>query len=347
MSGNKNTGIQALRALACALVVLQHVTYFACDANGLNYKSYLPIDLGQIGVGIFFVISGYVMGLCMHQGKAFLWNRITRIYPPYWIAIAISALIFMRPGSGWVFDLKSALLLPTSELNTTYRIPYWTLCYEMAFYSIIYILILCNASKRGAQLFCVAWLLAIAAFNIYHHNPDESAMQDWLFVAQPGKWILLSSYSAFFVFGLFISSSDPSQFKSLDPYLLVMGSISVWVIIFGIKFTFPVAYYVSTAASYSLVLIASLRASFGTILSRLGDYSYGCYLIHIAVIVAVESQLKPYAEQLGFAATWCLLLACAASVGCAYGWLEHKIHLRFTGRLLRKNRTSERATSMS
>ena len=330
----KNSGIQALRALACALVVLQHVTYFACDAKGLDYKLYLPIDLGQVGVGIFFVISGYVMGLCMGQGRAFLWNRVVRIYPPYLMAIAISALVFMRPGSGWVFDFKSALLLPTSEANTTYRIPYWTLCYEMAFYVVTYILILTKVSMRGIRSFCVAWLLAIMLFNIYHHAQDSSAMQDWLFISQPGKWILFSPYSTFFVFGLFAAMSDLTKLESTGAHLLVGAAIVLWLVASSTKFTLLATYYVSTAVAYGMVLIAALKTSFGKLTSRLGDYSYGCYLIHILVIVAAEDRIKPHAEHLGFIATWLILFACGSIAGCAFGWLEHKIYKRCTSRLV-------------
>lgn len=345
----RQSGIQALRAFACAMVVLQHVTYFACDAKSLNYNDYLPIDLGQIGVGIFFVISGYVMGLCMSQGKAFLWNRVARIYPPYLCAIALSALLFMRPGSGWVFDLKSALLLPTSDLNTTYRIPYWTLCYEMAFYVVTYALVLGKFSKRGVQSFCLTWFLCIVLFNIYHHKADTSAIQDWLFVSQPGKWILLSPYSTFFVFGLFVSVSDVRKFEIPGPHAFAGAAILFWILASSTKFTFQGAYYIATAAAYTLALMATIQTSFGKVVSRIGDYSYGCYLIHIATIVAVETQLKPYADQIGLVATWTILLVCATAAGCVYGWLEHMVHARFTGQLLRRilEYGSKRTASMN
>ncbi|WP_406867207.1 acyltransferase family protein [Paraburkholderia fungorum] len=348
ISGQKRQdGIQALRAFACALVVLQHVTYFACDAKSLNYQDYLPIDLGQIGVGIFFVISGYVMGLCMGQGRSFLWNRAVRIYPPYWIAIALSAAIFLKPASGWTFNLGSALLLPTSDLNTTYRIPYWTLCYEMAFYAVTYALVLTKATERGVKLFCIAWFLAIVTFNIYHHTPHESAMQEWLFIAQPGKWILLSPYSAFFAFGLLISATDAAFIKKADPHLLVIAAAILWLVASSIKFDFMVAYYTSTALSYCLILVAMLRTSFGRLAAKLGDFSYGCYLIHILIIVAVESQIKPYAAHIRLSMVWVTIFACAAAGGCAYGWIEHKIHSRFTKIIFasRSKKTPERAAS--
>lgn len=75
----KNTSIQGLRAIAAFLVVFQHAIYFACTAKGVDFTPYLPIGFGQMGVGIFFVISGYVMTLCLSQGAMFMPQRIARI----------------------------------------------------------------------------------------------------------------------------------------------------------------------------------------------------------------------------------------------------------------------------
>ena len=80
---NKNSGIQGLRAIAAVLVVLQHAIFFACTARGVDFTPYLPIGFGQVGVGIFFVISGYVMTLCLPQGAMFMPQRIARIYPAF------------------------------------------------------------------------------------------------------------------------------------------------------------------------------------------------------------------------------------------------------------------------
>lgn len=320
---NKNSGIQAMRALACSLVILQHATFFACDAKGAPFGRYLPVDLGQIGVGIFFVISGYVMGLCMNQGGRFLWNRAARIYPPFWIAILISAAIFLRPGDGWYLDLKSLLLVPSSQINTTYRIPSWTLYYEMAFYCAVYVMILAGITRKQVQTVCLAWLCAIVLFSIYQ---GDAAMQ-WLFLSQPGKWILLSPYSAFFVVGLLFWASDVTLPES--PSLLVGASMALWLIAYSVKFSIGVASFLMMAAAFVCLLAAALSSSFGSVVTWIGDASYGAYLIHIAVIVGVSDRLRPYAAHLSLLELWLILLVSGSVAGFLYGWFESKVHKRF------------------
>src|SRR3984957_156703 len=72
--------IQALRALAALAVVAYHALQW--DRGGF--------DVGRAGVDVFFVISGFIMwhvtsGREVVPG-AFLWRRITRVAPLYWLA---------------------------------------------------------------------------------------------------------------------------------------------------------------------------------------------------------------------------------------------------------------------
>lgn len=334
----RQSGIQALRATACALVILQHVIFFACDVKGLNYLAYLPIDLGTIGVSLFFLISGYVMGGCMDQGKLFLWNRAIRIYPPFWIAISLSCLIFMRPASGWYFDFYSALLIPTSNLNTSYRIPYWTLCYEIAFYCVTYALILVKANKQQVKAFCIAWLLAIVVFNFYNNDFEQ-----WLFISQPGQWILLSPYSVYFIFGLIISMEGLQAFRNVTISQIAIIGIAAWVISTTIKFTNQTSGFIIAAFGYACALIAANRMTFPKYVSKLGDFSYGAYLVHIMMIVWLAETLRPYAEQIRLSTMGLVLLAAGGIGGLVYGWAEYRLHAHlFKGRRSRSNQAAPR-----
>jgi len=98
--------IEGLRALAAGLVVYYHVQ----RAVGLTHPGIVPAwlvpwneRLGPFGVGIFFVLSGFLLYRPFVQadlagtpppalGHYFL-RRFTRIYPAYWVALA--ALFFV------------------------------------------------------------------------------------------------------------------------------------------------------------------------------------------------------------------------------------------------------------
>lgn len=152
----ERNGIQALRTVACAPVLFQHVTYYAAYYRGIPYEPFLPINFGRMGVDLFFVISGFVMGQCLGDGPLFMLHRIGRIFPPLWGAVLLSFLVLGVGSGDWHLDVWSLALLPPLDLNNSYMIPYWTLCYEMAFYVAVYTLILLRVPRRALPAICLA-----------------------------------------------------------------------------------------------------------------------------------------------------------------------------------------------
>jgi len=136
--------IQYLRGIAALLVVLSHVAW-----KGRQYSTD-PLDffrIGESGVDIFFVISGFIM--CYTTAKSsgtpaaslvFLKNRVRRIIPLYWVLTALVLPVFLlfpgkvNSGGGTTEVLNSFLLIPT---DNKYLIQAgWTLSYEFFFYFI-------------------------------------------------------------------------------------------------------------------------------------------------------------------------------------------------------------------
>jgi peptidoglycan/LPS O-acetylase OafA/YrhL len=54
--------------------------------------SALPLSFAAFGVGLFFVISGFVIpfSLVRYDARAFLTGRLLRIYPTYWVGFSVS-----------------------------------------------------------------------------------------------------------------------------------------------------------------------------------------------------------------------------------------------------------------
>ncbi|PJR90071.1 hypothetical protein CN878_20575 [Ochrobactrum sp. 695/2009] len=72
--------IQFLRGIAAISVALVHSASLSGIEGSLNFLS--------AGVDIFFVISGIVMAISTNQNSTpfeFLWRRVTRVVPFYWI----------------------------------------------------------------------------------------------------------------------------------------------------------------------------------------------------------------------------------------------------------------------
>ncbi|MGF6768835.1 exopolysaccharide production protein ExoZ [Paraburkholderia sp. GAS199] len=328
-------GIQALRALACALVLFQHVTFFVAYAKGLDYHPYLLINFGRMGVSLFFVISGFVMGGCLHQGKAFLWNRVARIFPAFWIAVALSFFILLKADTAWHLDWTSLLLLPTTAVNNSYRIPYWTLCYEFAFYCATYVMILCRLSRTQILTVCIVWLLAIVVIDAYRPIGDIDGAA-FAIVAQPGKWILLTPYPIFFIVGLFASVAGTAWAARINPPYLFLFAVCVWGVSNGVSFPSPAPLFIMQAVAFAAFLIAIQNMRFARLIERFGDVSYGVYLIHMSIIVAIVQALKPHADHIRFSVLWLILIVASVIGGVLFGWFEYRLHNRVFKRMFRK-----------
>jgi exopolysaccharide production protein ExoZ len=149
-SGTEFYGVQALRAIAALVVVLGHSTDYLLTQNG-----YVPQALawihGPAGVDIFFIISGFVMMISSgrllekeHPARIFLWRRVLRIVPLYWLLTALKLLLISahpslsvhaRP-SLWNVT-SSFVFIPSLNASGEIRplIPLgWTLSFEMLFY---------------------------------------------------------------------------------------------------------------------------------------------------------------------------------------------------------------------
>jgi exopolysaccharide production protein ExoZ len=172
-------GIQGLRALAALSVAFLHVADEAGALSGTPGRApYLVLDQVPLeaGVDLFFVISGFVMVWASWAGFGrlasvgpFVWRRLLRIVPLYWLLSAATVLIAIAaPGimsdglrDGWGYVATSFAFIPWRRMDGSIQ-PIlrlgWTLEYEMLFYAIV----ACALPLRR-PIALAAILLAIAA----------------------------------------------------------------------------------------------------------------------------------------------------------------------------------------
>ncbi len=144
----KLRSLELLRGLAALAVVLHHATLAFKEVPALGYGGYHGgfIFPGIPGVEFFFVLSGFVMVIA-HGGEAgrflgiarFAWRRICRIYPLYWLVMAIlffqvSALPWFTPAR--VVDWLALMPAYHRQLEpfTNLLAVAWTLRLEIGFY---------------------------------------------------------------------------------------------------------------------------------------------------------------------------------------------------------------------
>ena len=144
--------LQILRALAASLVVLDH-TFGSLQFRGITYGNSIATgdSLGNFGVCAFFVLSGLIM-VRQSGGRfgdprsplLFLYHRILRIVPLYWIATALwfySLKTWHIPTIHASTQILSSLFFIPNYLAQDYRVSPilsqgWTLNFEMSFYAL-------------------------------------------------------------------------------------------------------------------------------------------------------------------------------------------------------------------
>jgi peptidoglycan/LPS O-acetylase OafA/YrhL len=169
---NRYAFADGLRGLAALWVVLyhllhgDHVSYLSKFLG--NMISTIVFEYGNLGVPIFFVLSGFVMAVTTN-GKSmklansakFLIRRFIRLSPPYYFSIflsliALSVKIKYVDKSVEFPSIESIIahlfylqeFLNYKEINVVF----WTLCYEIQFY-VIFSLVIYLANKYQRDSF--------------------------------------------------------------------------------------------------------------------------------------------------------------------------------------------------
>ena len=183
----KLQSIQILRGLAALAVVLFHIRSLEIKGIAANGMTETPIigglfTNGYAGVDLFFVISGFIMvyvtnGLREGFGTAldFLFARITRIYPVWWLFAGLMAVYMivahglMSNGLGWgvisrsepliPYLIKSFALFPQGE-HPILGVG-WTLVHEVYFYLVFTVFLLLPRKWLPGLLF--VWGCAVVA----------------------------------------------------------------------------------------------------------------------------------------------------------------------------------------
>ena len=143
-------GLNGIRALGALFVLTTHVGFHSGAALNTSFNGLLSrLD---VGVSIFFVISGFLLfrphvaGWLTETGRPatrrYLKHRVLRIVPALWLAVFAAALLLPKDSSGIGVHLRHATLVQIYRPGT--RIPeltqMWSLATEVAFYLILPVL---------------------------------------------------------------------------------------------------------------------------------------------------------------------------------------------------------------
>ena len=288
--------LQALRGVAVLLVVWFHL--WGWESNyGLSTPIFDQVRwFGFAGVDLFFALSGFVIAHTQshHLGRpravpGYLFRRLWRIYPTFWVALVLSAWAFsnrlnipvFRPG--WPEEWLHWLLLLPPPPDNRYIGPAWSLTFELLFY-LVFALVMLLPRRLGPWLL-VAWGLVVLA-----------VLPSWKPGGEPYLGTALSPFVLEFLGGCLVNVLIRRGVTGYGRTALVLGLIYEAVAIVVTRLLTTDDWMVVTAHQHIRVAIygpmavlvvyglaaAELRghAIAPRWLQRVGDASYSIYLIH-------------------------------------------------------------------
>jgi peptidoglycan/LPS O-acetylase OafA/YrhL len=295
-------GLNGLRALAVVLVFLSHKAHFD------------TIDAGQLGVWLFFLISGYLIIGELHRNRqrveaqnarrdavvyVFFMKRALRIFPVYYlllIALTIAHASFYQRdvdlGLAWHYGFLSDVwigLVHDGWAGTVSH--FWSLAIEQQFYLIApFALVFTRASRHFALCVAVVVASAIAHLVLY----GEGASEPLLYALSPWNFALIA-------LGGTAATVDLQRATGSSRSLLASGAALIGGLIGVVAFGLLRADFSGSMTSvvpglFDIGLALSVFAVFAWIVRRqdsvlvnalevralayLGTISYGFYLFH-------------------------------------------------------------------
>ncbi len=164
--------IDAMRAIAALLVLWMHVTEdLPVASRGWFGELAIDLNVGGIGVMLFFMISGFVIPASLRAGqprdrelRRFVIGRFLRLYPAFWVSIVLALLL-----SWWLWGrevdglaiLANITMVPQPFGQPLLQELYWTLLTELVFYGLCAGLFAAGLLDRAGALAGASLALAV------------------------------------------------------------------------------------------------------------------------------------------------------------------------------------------
>ena len=300
--------LDGIRGIAILLVVTYH------------YLGFIKLfSLGWAGVDLFFVLSGYLITsrLVATRDKPkyfrnFYFNRILRIFPVYFLALAIFYLaitiyvsksevhyfdFYFKNWWAFVFFIQNWVYIIFGFSPENHLQHFWSLAIEEQFYLfwplVLYFIL---SSKRLISIGWISILFVICLrILIYNSNPDN-----------PLSYFCntFCRMDSFIIGGLlFIYRLKNNKRIPILLHLVILGALVLGILFTNTSssnlFFGTIGYTVIAFQFAGLIDLAITRRLWGltilcenTLIRFVGKISYGLYIFHWPVLVILHSRLR-------------------------------------------------------
>ena len=349
--------LTGIRAVAALLVVLTHAAY----TTGKYPQGYVGLVYSrmEIGVPIFFVLSGFLLFLPWVKAAAsggtppsvrrYSWHRVRRIMPAYAVTVIAAYLVYHfrtggpNPGHTWEGLFRNLTL--TQIYTDDYLFSFlhqgltqmWSLAVEVAFYVVLpllaYLLLVVLCRRRWQPRLLLAGLVALAlvspAWLVLVHTTD------WL---PDGARLWLPGYLAWFVGGMALAALQPLGVRAYALACVPLAIVSYFIVstpIAGEPTTSPAelreglvktAFYAVIATLLVAPLALGDRGLYTRVMASrpmvfLGEISYEIFLIHLILMELVMVEIVRYPIYTG--SVW-MLFGWTLATTIPLAWLLHR-----------------------
>jgi exopolysaccharide production protein ExoZ len=286
------TGIQVMRGIAALAVVFGHSVTMRTGMGISIPVANATVGIFQCGVDIFFVISGFIIASTASEIGAqdgrwgvirFAFKRAARIYPVYWVvlAIAVVASYWVAIGPVHLTPHLNFRHLFLAQADNWFVPPAWTLFYEMNFYAAIALCILLSP-KYVIELA----VLGVCALAILGLSPLPRL---------PG--VIGSPLTLEFGFGIIIAFITRRGIKQFGPICLFGSGMLFAVGAYCEVMEQPVSettrlltFGIAAALLIYSIVAAELKgATFSRALQYPGDISYSLYIWHFLIFTILAT----------------------------------------------------------
>lgn len=275
--GNSIQSVTLLRGLAALGVCIVHFYV----ANGVVYSQ--PYDrlffAGQLGVTVFFVISGFILPYSLYRKNytlsafpKFLLKRSIRIDPPYWATIILLFIVDYVPLQRLNFEavtLHVFYVVPFFKGQEWYNSVFWTLAVEFQYYILLGLLF--PLLMRVKPLLSVTLVLAGSIICILLNF----SMRELIFTS------LHNFAVGYIVFLYFIE-----KISLRNAIVILLGFCAFLV--------FKVSIVTGLVPAITALFIMLFNSKSPKALLFLGNISYSLYLIHEIVFILYLKFIKAY-----------------------------------------------------
>ncbi|HEU4973936.1 MAG TPA: acyltransferase [Baekduia sp.] len=322
----RHEALDGLRGLAAFAVLVLHVWMFHHGDAGRPPRDLLDRAIGEmrLGVPLFFVLSGFLLyrpfagavldGAPRPSLGRYALRRAARILPAY-LATLAGAFVLLRlldhPRQIALDQLPVFLLFAQNQFDATRAHldpPMWSLCVEVSFYVLLPLLAVVAGrlgATRGRQLVVPAALGAIGA-----GCTAAAALWHWPATVTTSLLLHLLEFGAGMAVAVLLHQRPLRRATGLvlaaAGMALVLGDASWHGYQVGPQQPRLLLHDAPASLGFALLVAAVVGTSWRlTALSRgparwLGTISYGVYLIHFPVILALR-ETGHWSSSLGLA----------------------------------------------